>query len=124
MDRLYGMRLSMMAQAYHDQEESLGIADMTFDERLAMIVDAEWDVRRTDKRTRPLRGAGLPDPEANVADIRHDADRKLDKARMMELSNCGWALSRRNVVTAGASGAGKSWIACAPGVAACNSFFS
>lgn len=43
MDKLYGMRLSVMAQAYRDQEEMLSVADMTFDERFAMIVDAEWD---------------------------------------------------------------------------------
>lgn len=69
MDKLYGMRLSVMAQAYRDQEESPGIADMTFDERFAMVVDAEWDARRVNKRTRLLRQAGFSDPEANVADI-------------------------------------------------------
>jgi DNA replication protein DnaC len=124
MDKLYGMRLSVMAQAYRDQEESPGIADMTFDERFAMIVDAEWDARRVNKRTRLLRQAGFSDPEANVADIRYDADRKLDKAKMVELSNCEWIRNHRNVIITGASGAGKSWIANALGVAACNAFFS
>ena len=59
MDKLYGMRLSVMAQAYRDQEEMLGVADMTFDERFAMIVDAEWDSRRINKRTRLLRQAAF-----------------------------------------------------------------
>lgn len=124
MDKLYNMRLSVMAQAYRDQEETPGIADMTFDERFAMIVDAEWDARRANKRTRLLRQAGFSDPEANVCDIRYDADRKLDKAKMVELANCEWVRNRRNVVVTGATGAGKSWIACALGVAACNAFFS
>ena len=93
MDKLYGMRLSVMAQAYRDQEEMLSVADMTFDERFAMIVDAEWDSRRINKRTRLLRQAAFSDPEANV-------------------------------VITGASGAGKSWLACALGVAACNAFYS
>ena len=73
MDKLYGMRLSVMAQAYRDQEEMLSVADMTFDERFAMIVDAEWDSRRINKRTRLLRQAAFSDPEANVIDIRYDA---------------------------------------------------
>ena len=30
MDKLYGMRMSVMAQAYRDQEESQGVAEMTF----------------------------------------------------------------------------------------------
>lgn len=124
MDKLYNMRLSVMAQAYRGQDELPGAADMTFDERFAMVVDAEWDARRVNKRTRLLRQAGFSDPEANVADIRYDADRKLDKARMAELSNCEWVRNHRNVLITGASGAGKSWIACALGVAACNAFFS
>lgn len=124
MDKLYNMRLSVMAQAYRDQDELPGAADMTFDERFAMVVDAEWDARRVNKRTRLLRQAGFSDPEANVADVRYDADRKLDKARMAELSNCEWVRNHRNVLITGASGAGKSWIACALGVAACNAFFS
>ena len=124
MDKLYGMRLSVMAQAYRDQEESPGVADMTFDERLAMIVDAEWDARRVNKRTRLLRQAGFPEPEANVTDVHYDPDRKLDKVKMTELSNCEWIRNHRNVLLTGASGAGKSWIASALGVAACNAFFS
>ena len=75
MDKLYGMRMSVMAQAYRDQEESQGVAEMTFDERFAMIVDAEWDARRINGRTRLLRQAGFSDPEANIADVRYDADR-------------------------------------------------
>ena len=124
MDKLYGMRMSVMAQAYRDQEESQGVAEMTFDERFAMIVDAEWDARRINRRTRLLRQAGFSDPEANIADVRYDADRKLDRTKLIELSNCTWIRGHRNVVITGASGAGKSWIACALGVAACNAFFS
>ena len=124
MDKLYGLRLSVMAQAYRDQEEAPGAADMTFDERFAMIVDAEWDARRVNKRTRLLRQAGFPEPDANVIDVRYDPDRKLDKAKIAELSNCEWIRNHRNVLLTGASGAGKSWIASALGVAACNAFFT
>ena len=59
MDKLYSMRLSVMAQAYRDLEEMPGAADMTFDERVAMIVDAEWDARRVNKRAAAPAG-GLP----------------------------------------------------------------
>ena len=100
MDKLYGMRLSVMAQAYRDQEEMLGVADMTFDERFAMIVDAEWDSRRINKRTRLLRQAAFSDPEANVIDIRYDADRKLDKVKIAGLANCEWVKAHRNVLIA------------------------
>ena len=71
MDKLYSMRMSEMARAYRDLEQAPGAADMTFDERLAAIVDAEWDARRVNKRARLLRAAGFPDPQANVADVRY-----------------------------------------------------
>lgn len=59
MDKLHDMRLSVMARAYRDQEELPAASGLSFDERLAMIVDAEWDSRRTNKRLRHLRQAGL-----------------------------------------------------------------
>lgn len=123
-DKLMQMRLSVMARAYREQGESQRIREMGFDERLAMIVDAEWDARRNNKRVRLLRGAGFPEPGANVEDVRYDPDRGLDRAQIMGLSNCEWARAHRHVVLCGASGCGKTWLACALGVAACNAFLS
>lgn len=122
MDKLYQMRMSVMARAYREQEESIGVAEMPFDDRLAMLVDAEWDARRANKRTRLLRQAAFCDPDASVCDVRYDPDRALDRAKVMELSNCTWVDAARNLIITGASGAGKSWMACALGVAACNAF--
>lgn len=122
MGKLHDMRLSVMARAYRDQEEVPPAGEMSFDERLAMIADAEWDSRRTNKRLRCLRQANFPEHDANIADVRYDDDRGLDRAQILELSNCSWIASRRNVIIAGASGAGKTWISNALGVAACNAF--
>ena len=103
-DKLIQMRLSVMARAYREQAGSPGAREMGFDERLALLVDAEWDARRNNKRVRLLRGAGFPEPGANVEDVRYDPDRGLDRAQIMELSNCSWARSQRHVVLCGASG--------------------
>lgn len=89
-----------------------------------MLVDDEWDSRRVNKRISLLKTARFSAPEANVADIRYDGDRGLDKSQILELSNCGWVKAKRSIVITGASGAGKTWIACALGVAACSSFHS
>ena len=78
----------------------------------------------TNKRLRHLRQAGFPEQDANIADVRYDDDRKLDRAQMVELSNCSWIASRRNIIVTGASGAGKTWISNALGVAACNAFYT
>lgn len=124
MDKLFEMRMTTMARAYRDLGDAPGAAEMDFDELLAMIVDAEWDARRVNKRMRLLRQAALSAPDANVADVRYDPDRKLDRERIVDLAGCGWIRDARNVVITGATGSGKTWIGCALGVAACNAFFS
>lgn len=124
VDKLFEMRMTTMARAYRDLEDAPGAAGMDFDERLAMIVDAEWDARRVNRRMRLLRQAAFSAPDANVADIRYDPDRKLDRDRIVELAGCGWVRDARNVIVTGATGAGKTWLGCALGVAACNAFFS
>ena len=124
MDKLFEMRMTTMARAYRDLGDAPGTASMDFDELLAMIVDAEWDARRVNKRMRLLRQAAFSSPDANVADVRYDPDRKLDRDRIVELAGCTWIRDARNVVVTGATGAGKTWIGCALGVAACNAFFS
>lgn len=124
MDKLFEMRMTTMARAYRDLGDAPGTADMDFDELLAMVVDAEWDARRVNKRMRLLRQAALSAPDANVADVRYGPDRKLDRDRIVELAGCSWIREALNVVVTGATGAGKTWIGCALGVAACNAFFS
>lgn len=95
-----------MARAYRDVEDAPGAADMDFDELLAMIVDAEWDARRASGRMRLLRQASFSAPDANIADIRCDPDRKLDRDRIVGLAGCDWIRNARNVVVTGATGAG------------------
>lgn len=122
LDKLREMRMSVAAAAYQDQDSMRGVEGMSFDERLAQIVDAEWDSRRANRRMRLLRQAQLPYPDASVADIIYDPDRGIDRSEMLELSNCTWVTDRRNVVFVGASGSGKSWMGSALSVAACDAF--
>lgn len=124
IDKLNEMRMTTMARVYRDQGEDGALTQLDFDERLAMIVDAEWDSRRVNKRIRLLRQAQFASPNANITDICYDVDRNLDKDRIIKLSNCDWIKDRRNIVITGATGAGKTWMACALGVAACNHFHS
>ena len=124
VSKLMEMRMSVMARTYRDIGTTPGFTEMTFDEKVATMVDAEWDSRRTNKRARLLRQANFCMPDANVADAFYFPDRELDKPQILEMSNCERIKEGRNIVITGASGAGKSWLSNALGVAACNAFYS
>jgi len=123
MDKLREMQLDTMAAAFRAQESDPSIAPLSFADRLGLLVDAEWSARRTRKLTRLIRGAQLHFPSACVEDIEYHADRKLDPALISKLSTCTYIQDRHNIIILGASGAGKTYMACAFGIAACKSFF-
>lgn len=123
-DKLREMRLSNMARAYKEQGLAPQWGELDFDERFAAIIDAEWDARQLNKRIRLMRNANFSCPDARIEDVRYDKDRHLEKSTILRLSTCEWIRQARNVVITGATGAGKSWLACALGIAACNMKFS
>lgn len=123
IDKLREMQLDTMAEAFHAQESAPAIAALSFADRLGLLVDAEWSARRSRKLTRLIRGAQLHFPGACVEDIEYHADRKLDQALIAKLSTCTYVADRHNIILLGASGAGKTYMACALGIAACRNFY-
>lgn len=124
IDKMIDMRLSSMARAYKEQDYAPHLAELDFDERLAMLVDAEWDSRQLNKRLRLLHAANFAAPDARIEDVCYDRDRNLDKNRILKLSACEWIKDAANLIITGATGAGKTWLACALGVAACSLNYS
>ena len=122
IDKLREMQLGTMADAFRAQESDPSIASLSFADRLGLLVDAEWSARRSRRMTRLIRGAGLHFPSACVEDIEYHDDRKLDKALISKLSTCTYIQDRHNIIILGASGAGKTYIGCAFGIAACRNF--
>jgi DNA replication protein DnaC len=122
MDKLREMQLDTMADAFRVQESDPAIASLSFADRLGLLVDAEWSARRNRKLTRLIRGAQLHFPSACVEDIEYHDDRKLDKALISKLSTCTYVQDKHNIIVLGASGAGKTYMGCAFGIAACRNF--
>lgn len=123
IDKLHAMRLGAMAVAFESQlvEKNL-FNDLSFEDRFAMLVDREWDKRRSTKLQKLIRTADFRYPNASMESIEYFPDRKLDRSLMLRLSACRYIQEGRHIILEGASGNGKTFIACALGVAACRNF--
>ena len=119
INKLHALRLAAMAEAWEQQSKSPKMGDLAFDERFAMIVDAEYLARDNRRLARLLKDAQLRLNNACVEDVEASPSRGLDKATLRQLGSCGWLREHLNVLIAGPTGVGKSFVACALGQAAC-----
>jgi DNA replication protein DnaC len=123
IERLQSMQLFTMVEQLRLQENDSAFASLSFPERLGLLVDAEWSDRQNRRLLRLIRSAQLNFPNACVEDIEYHEDRKLDKSLITKLSTCNYVKEHHNIIILGASGAGKTYMACAFGIAACRNFF-
>jgi len=113
LDKLDAAGLGGMATALREQlENAPQYAELTFEDRLGLLVDREADWRDSRRLATRLKAAKLRYP-ATVEDIDFRAPRGLDRATILSLAQAGWVLHRHNVLITGATGCGKSFLACA-----------
>ena len=118
------MRLPGMANELEAQLEQPHVyKDLSFEDRLAMLVDAEGISRRTNSVKRRLSASNLSEKQASIEEIEYFADRKLDKGMITRLATCEYIRNNHHIVVKGATGAGKTYIANAFGTAACRKLF-
>lgn len=113
LDQLRGLRLDGMVHALADQATSAAAAELAFDARLAMLVQREIDWRDGKRLARLLKAAKLKVSSACIEDIDWRGSRGLDRNLVTALAGCDWLRHGHNVLITGATGVGKTWLACA-----------
>jgi DNA replication protein DnaC len=122
--KLQEMHLGVMANALKDQLTDAAYVDMCFEDRIGFLIDAEWSTRRSNRMTRLIKKADYAISDACLENIDYASGRSLDKSQILRLSTCNYILEYHNVVILGATGAGKTYLACALGMAANRNFYT
>ena len=123
LQKLHTLKLTGMLDAFEQQQSQPDTHDLSFEERLGLLVDREMLYRENKRLERLLRGAKLR-INACIEDINYRHARGLDRSRMASLASCDWIRKQLNLCITGATGTGKTWLACAFGNQACRQGFS
>lgn len=122
--QLRTLKLDGLASGLEDQLTQPGMAAMSFEERLALLVDRELHCRNDRKLVRLLKNAHLKYAQAAIEDIDARAGRGIDRREVMSLALGDWVDAGHSVLITGPTGAGKSWLACALAQYACRRGYS
>ena len=118
LDKLEALRFNGMVKALTEQMAVPDIEDLSFEERLGLLVDREMTEREDRRLKTRLRQAKLRQ-SACVEDIDYRQARGLDKSLILDLAGCQWVKRHLNIMITGPTGVGKTWIACALAQKAC-----
>lgn len=118
LEKLKAMRLSAMAQLYHQHLTQNTSDQMTFDEQLAILVDHQWEDWQNRKIERLLKQASFKQ-QASITNIDYACQRNLDRNMLEPLATLDFIKRKENIILTGPSGVGKSYIAQALGHQAC-----
>lgn len=125
LELLKAMKLTAMAnELQHQMEDPATYAALGFEDRLSLLTDAEWGRRQANKLARYIKNATFSTPSASIEGIEYHEDRKLDKAEILRYATCQYIIDGHHIILKGASGNGKTYLACALGNAACRKFYT
>jgi DNA replication protein DnaC len=124
MDKLVAMRLHGMVEALRRQQQQPESAELSFGERLALLVDHQWNWRENQALERRLRNAKLR-AKSCPEDIDYRTPRGLNRSIIRALTqDSAWVRNHENIFVIGPCGVGKSFLACALAQKACRDGYS
>lgn len=124
IDKLIEMRLTAMADAFRAQVSDPSMRELSFEDRFGLLVDGEYTSRKNNRLKRLIQKAEFDQPSACITDIDYTSGRKLNRDLIQRLANCDYITDYRNIFITGATGCGKSYMACAFGMEACKHYYT
>ncbi len=119
LDKLKELSLYGMADTYLQQRRTPSEGDLSFEDRFGLLVDAEWMLRQNKRLKRRLSEAKLRLSNAAVEDVEIAPARGLERAVLLRLASCVFVTDNLNILISGATGTGKTFLACALAQQAC-----
>lgn len=118
------MRLTAMADALRIQLNDTKMKELSFEERFGIIIDIEYCSRKNNRLKRLIRNSEFDQPDASIMAIDYTSGRKLNKELIKKLAFCEYITEHRNLFITGATGSGKTYMACAFGMEACKQYYN
>jgi len=122
LDKLSDMRLAGLRHALEEQLGNPKYSDLSFEDRIGLLVDQEWTRRQDGRLQRRLLHAQFRS-RATMEDLDFSTGRGLDRRFLLQLAAGEWIVQRLNVIVSGPTGVGKTYLACALGRSACKAGF-
>jgi len=119
LEQFRELKLMGMLEAFSEQLQDSSISAMTFEERLGLLIERESIGRSNKLLGSRLKQSKLHFPQASLEDIDYRQTRELDRGALSKLAAGEWIRHHKNLIVTGATGTGKSWLACAFAHKAC-----
>jgi DNA replication protein DnaC len=118
LQKMLALKMPAMAQATRELLESAPSHQLSFEDRLGILIDREWTERDGRRVARRIREAKIS-THVSLEGVECDSARGLEKSFIKQMTTCAWAKAKQNVLITGATGTGKSFLAAALLEAAC-----
>jgi DNA replication protein DnaC len=123
IENLKILKLFGMVQALEAQVQVPDHNELSFEQRFGIIVDTEVTFRENKRLQSRLKTAKLSQ-SALLEDLELKGNRGIDKGTLASLATSDWVRLKQNIIISGATGVGKSYLACALTHKACRDGFT